>query len=139
MGFGFGERLARRRKDKGLTQDALGKGLGTDGTDASKSVVYGWEKEQHYPRVDQLYQICEKLGCTADSLLLGRESSEIALTPEIAAVASEADKLPPKLKKRLLILWTSTLEIARDSLNPNGLVPESDARDSSKIPIKRKI
>lgn len=69
--FGFGERLAKVRQKRGLRQQDVGVGLGTDGVDVSKSVVYGWEKEQHYPRVDQLRQMCQRLGTTADYLVYG--------------------------------------------------------------------
>jgi transcriptional regulator with XRE-family HTH domain len=72
----FGARLTEARKRKQLTQDGLGKGLGTDGKDASKAVVYGWEKDQHFPRVDQLALICERLGCSADYLLFGELTKE---------------------------------------------------------------
>lgn len=54
-----------------MTQTDLGVGLGTDGADVGKQVVYGWEKEQHYPRVDQLILICQKLNISADYLLFG--------------------------------------------------------------------
>lgn len=86
----FGERLAAARKDAGLTQQELGRGLGTDGADASKSVVYGWEKDQHHPRVDQLILICERLGVSADYLLFGTHPD---FTPEALSVAKWFDKL----------------------------------------------
>jgi transcriptional regulator with XRE-family HTH domain len=68
----FGKRLAARRAQKELRQEDLGKGLGTRGKDVGKSVVYGWEKDQHHPRVDQLLLLCQKLGCGADWLLFGQ-------------------------------------------------------------------
>lgn len=71
----FGLRLRLVREQKGLTQDGLGKGLGTDGKDVGKSVVYGWEKDQHMPRVDQLLLICQRLDCSADYLLFGKEGT----------------------------------------------------------------
>ena len=67
----FGARLTAARKKKKLTQAQVGKGLGTDGADAGKSVVYGWERQGHYPRADQLAMICERLDCSADELLTG--------------------------------------------------------------------
>lgn len=66
------------RKLRGMTQTELGKGLGTDGADVGKQVVYGWEKDQHYPRVDQLILICEKLSCSADHLLFGNGAMTIS-------------------------------------------------------------
>lgn len=67
----FGARLAKARNARKLTQTEVGKGLGTDGADAKKSVVYGWERKNHYPRADQLALICQKLECSADWLLTG--------------------------------------------------------------------
>lgn len=88
----FGSRLTAARKKKGLTQDGLGKGLGTDGKDASKAVVYGWEKDQHFPRVDQLVLICDKLGVSSDYLLFGRaEASQ--LRPEVQEIAAAFSQL----------------------------------------------
>jgi transcriptional regulator with XRE-family HTH domain len=86
----FGTRLAAARRDAGLTQQELGQGLGTDGANASKSVVYGWEKDQHAPRVDQLMMICERLSCSADYLLFGKQAN---LTPEALRIAGWVDKL----------------------------------------------
>lgn len=68
----FGVRLRLAREQKGLTQEGLGKGLGTRGKDVGKSVVYGWEKDQHFPRADQLALICQALGVDADYLLFGK-------------------------------------------------------------------
>jgi transcriptional regulator with XRE-family HTH domain len=67
----FGERLRDARKAKNLTLEQLGVGLGTDGKDATKAVVWGWEKGQHFPRVDQLALICARLKCNAHFLLFG--------------------------------------------------------------------
>lgn len=71
----FGERLSKQRTSRGMSQTELGKGLATDGEDASKSVILGWEKDRHFPKADQLTLICEKLGCTADYLLFGRNDA----------------------------------------------------------------
>jgi transcriptional regulator with XRE-family HTH domain len=65
----FGDRLRQCRRECGMTQAELGKGLGTDGADCGKQVVYGWEKNQHHPRVDQLILICKRLCVSADYLL----------------------------------------------------------------------
>jgi transcriptional regulator with XRE-family HTH domain len=97
----FGKRLTEARKKKGLTQEQLGKGLATDGQDASKSVVYGWEKDQHFPKVDQLVLICNKLGCSADYLLFGGSVAP-ALAPEIAAVAMQINNLPDTQRELIL-------------------------------------
>ena len=86
----FGVRLTKARKAMSMTQQELGKGLGTDGKDATKSVVYGWEKGQHFPRVDQLVLICERLKCGADHLLFGGQS----LSDTARRLAASFDRLP---------------------------------------------
>lgn len=95
----FGARLAAARKDAGMTQTELGKGLGTDGSDASKSVVYGWEKDQHYPRVDQLMVICRKLGCSSDYLLFGEER---IVSPRVQAARKAVSELSDEERLALL-------------------------------------
>lgn len=107
----FGKRLAEVRKGLGLTQEALGKGLATGGEDASKSVVYGWEKDQHYPRVDQLVLICEKLKCSADYLLFGKEATG-ALTPEVAQIATEIDSIAEPERGRVLGMCREIISLA---------------------------
>lgn len=96
----FGRRLARVRQERGLTQAELGEGLGTDGKDAGKQVVYGWEKDQHYPRVDQLMLICAKLGISADFLLFGDEAA--ASNVRVAAAEAALQQLGPDERLRLV-------------------------------------
>lgn len=88
----FGDRLAEIRKQKKLTQDQLGEGLGTDGADASKAVVLGWEKNRHFPRVDQLMMICEKLGTSADYLVFGKVPDS-QMRPEVQEIAAALGRL----------------------------------------------
>src|SRR4051812_48117156 len=57
----FGARLRECRKAKHLSQEQLGQGLGTDGKDCTKAVVSGWERGEHFPRVDQLILICQRI------------------------------------------------------------------------------
>jgi transcriptional regulator with XRE-family HTH domain len=114
----FGMRLTAARKHAGLTQQELGRGLGTDGADASKSVVYGWEKDQHYPRVDQLVLICERLKCSADYLLFGRESQ---FTPEARELAKWFDKLTDERDRA--VAETNAMAAILRVLQKRGLPP----------------
>lgn len=102
--------MASLRKAKNMTQQELGKGLGTDGSDAGKQVVYGWEKDQHYPRVDQLMLICKKLGVSADFLLFGEASSTRYLAAEAAAEKLSNEERAALLQR--LMEKTSDLEIS---------------------------
>lgn len=99
----FGKRLTEARKRAGMTQSQLGQGLGTDGADAGKQVVYGWEKDQHYPRVDQLILICQKLNCSADYLLFGVETS---VSPRYLVAKNAVDALSDVERVELLAAIT---------------------------------
>lgn len=112
----FGSRLAEARKRKNLTQEALGRGLGTDGKDASKAVIYGWEKDQHHPRADQLAMLCSRLDVSADWLLLGK-GSESALTREALDIALEIDTFDAETRRRVLLMWSGVLALARGTPN----------------------
>lgn len=96
----FGRRLAAARARAKLTQAQLGEGLGTKGEPTTKQTVYGWEKDQHYPRVDQLMLICEKLGISADFLLFGDEAA--ASNVRVAAAAAALQQLDADERLRLV-------------------------------------
>lgn len=108
----FGERLRQARLKKDLTQDGLGKGLGTNGEDAGKAVVSGWEKNRHFPRADQLALICEKLGVGADYLLFGKIAAT-NLSPEAAAIATEIDAFSGQQRDQVLLACKSVISVAR--------------------------
>jgi Predicted transcriptional regulators len=114
MAYGFGDWLRAKREAKGLSQAALGRGLGTGGVNVSKSVVYGWEKEQHYPRVDQLYMMCTTLGCTADALMFGIEHQG-SFSKEAADVARAIDTFQGDTRERVIQLCRQAIELARPS------------------------
>jgi transcriptional regulator with XRE-family HTH domain len=122
----FGERLSKARKEKGLTQEGLGKGLATDGEDASKSVVLGWEKDRHFPRADQLAMICQRLDCSSDYLLFGGEATPATLSPEALALAREFDSFDESDRRHLLAMWKVMAKFAKDEkkLPPDG--PEQE-------------
>lgn len=115
--MGFGARLREKRKEKGLTQEQVGEGLGTDGKDVGKAVVYGWEKEQHFPRVDQLATLCERHQWSADYLLLGKASAS-DLSSAVAQVAAELNKLQPKQLEFVLDVLKPTLATAKQIVAP---------------------
>jgi transcriptional regulator with XRE-family HTH domain len=125
----FGARLTDARKKKGLTQSQLGEGLGTDGADCSKAVVYGWEKDQHFPRVDQLALICRKLGTTADFLLFG-QVSEGTLLPDVAEVASAVNSLPERQRNWVLMTAREAISLAQETIAPSGNYVSHPGEDS---------
>lgn len=115
----FGARLTEARKRKGLTQSQLGEGLGTDGADCSKAVVYGWEKDQHFPRVDQLALLCRRLDTTADYLLFGQVSAG-SLLPDVSEVASAISSLPERQRNWVLMTAKEAISLAQETMAPNG-------------------
>lgn len=102
----FGARLAARRKELGLTQEDLGTGLGTNGADAGKQVVVGWEKGRHFPRVDQLQLICDRLGCSSDFLVLGMAASwpfSIEIGRFLALNPSDREQVEQRLEEAITL------------------------------------
>lgn len=71
----FGAKLSAAIKAKKQSMEWLGRGLGTGGKDVTKQTVNGWLKGKHYPKVDQLVLICEKVGMTPDELVLDEQPS----------------------------------------------------------------
>ena len=74
----LGERIAEKRKEKGLKQDELAEMLGVSAQAVSK-----WENDVSCPDIMTLPLLAERLGCTVDELLTGREEPKAAvLVPE---------------------------------------------------------
>lgn len=73
----LGERIAEKRKVKGLKQDELAEMLGVSAQAVSK-----WENDVSCPDIMTLPLLSEKLGCTVDELLTGKsEVSDAVLVP----------------------------------------------------------
>ncbi len=72
----FGQRFARLRKNRGLTQEELGTKLGLSGQAVSK-----WENDLSMPDVSLLVQLSELLGVSLDELL-GKEQPITRVVPE---------------------------------------------------------
>lgn len=131
----FGARLTEARKRKGLTQSQLGEGLGTDGADCSKAVVYGWEKDQHFPRVDQLALICARLGVSADFLLFGH-IAQPGLLPEAVEIASTITQLPKLQREWVVPTVRSTIAAAKATIRLSAdVVTETNQDDSDTLHV----
>jgi transcriptional regulator with XRE-family HTH domain len=135
----FGARLTAARKRKGLTQEQLGKGLGTDGKDAGKAVVYGWEKDQHMPRVDQLTLMCERLDESADHLLFGTPS-RADFPPGLVELMNSVAALPAKQRELVLLQMKTSLQLGQETLGPNGSPGKGERSEQEPIssPVRRK-
>lgn len=58
--------IARKRKERGLTQAQLAKTLGCRSKDISE-----WESGKRQPRADYMVKIADALGCTIEDIVLG--------------------------------------------------------------------
>ena len=72
----IGNRIAKYRKAKNMTQEALAEQLGV-----SSQAVSKWENDLACPDSSLLPKLCAVLGITSDELLTGK-SNEVRLLPE---------------------------------------------------------
>ena len=59
-----GQRIAQKRKEQGLSQEALGQGLGV-----SRQAIYKWESDAALPEVDKLIALSRLFGVSVGWLL----------------------------------------------------------------------
>lgn len=71
----IGNRIAKFRKAKGMTQEELANQLGV-----SSQAVSKWENDASCPDISLLPQLCRVLGVTTDELLTGK-NDEVKLVP----------------------------------------------------------
>jgi len=96
----IGQRLARIRKTKGLTQEELAEKIGI-----TRSVIANYEKDRLRIYDDMIVRIAMALSVATDDLLGLKET---AVSPEqspslrLSRRLSKIDKLPPSEQKALL-------------------------------------
>ena len=73
----IGNRIAKFRKGKNMTQEDLANRLGV-----SSQAVSKWENDASCPDISLLPQLCEVLGITADELLTGKNNEVRMVPPE---------------------------------------------------------
>ena len=79
----MGQRIAQRRKELGLSQEALGERLGV-----SRQAIYKWESDAALPEIEKLVKLSREFELSVDWLLgEGDESRE--LTPDQLRVVEE--------------------------------------------------
>ena len=83
--FSFGQRLAKIRRAKGLTQTELGQRIG-----ASQRAMHHYEKKAEYPPVQKIIELARALDMTVDELLGTGDNG-----------SSQYQNINPKLAKRL--------------------------------------
>lgn len=73
----IGNRIAKYRKSRSMTQEELAGRLGVSAQAVSK-----WETDASCPDIQLLPQLCKELGISTDELLTGKTDEVILLPPE---------------------------------------------------------
>ncbi len=96
----IGKFIAKNRKDKGLTQEALAEKLGI-----STNAVSKWERGLSFPDVSLFKKLCSELDISIEELING-EKSKSTESKDKAIIASleEKTKIEKKSKKKIIIL-----------------------------------
>lgn len=110
----IGSRIAQKRKELGLTQEALAAQLGI-----SSQAVSKWENDISAPDISLLPALAKALNCTTDELLTGK-TDEVRIVPEhqrknpdelvlrIKVLSSDGDKVRVNLPFALLRALSGT-------------------------------
>ncbi len=96
----IGKFIAKNRKDKGLTQEALAEKLGI-----STNAVSKWERGLSFPDVSLFKKLCSELDISIEELING-EKSKSTESKDKAIIASleEKTKIEKKSKKKIILL-----------------------------------
>ena len=92
MNESIGNRIAKYRKAKGLTQEGLANQMGV-----SSQAVSKWETDASCPDISALPHLCRILGITTDELLTGK-------TEEVKLVPPAERKMMEELTLRIKVL-----------------------------------
>ena len=96
----IGKFIAKNRKDKNLTQEALAEKLGI-----SINAVSKWERGISFPDVSLFKKLCSELDISIEELINGEKSkSTESKDKAIIASLTEKDKVEKKSKKKIIIL-----------------------------------
>lgn len=83
----LGDRIAKLRKSRGMTQEQLGEYLGT-----TRQAVSKWEAGRAMPELDLIVKMGELFGVTMDSLILGRSAPAEEETPRTEAAEQNTNQ-----------------------------------------------
>lgn len=83
-----GDRIKRRRKAAGLTQEALAEQIGL-----SKNHLSNIERGRYLPTIETMLMICDALGQTPDYYLIGKISPETDRISQMVKRLSEDSQL----------------------------------------------
>ncbi len=125
----IGKFIAKNRKDKGLTQEALAEKLGI-----STNAVSKWERGLSFPDVSLFKKLCSELDISIEELING-EKSKSTESKDKAIIASleEKTKIEKKSKKKILVLSIFILLIVTISIFYSSTLKINLINESSEL------
>ena len=121
----IGQRIAQKRKELGLSQEALGVELGV-----SRQSIYKWESDSSLPEIEKLIALAKRFGVSIGWLLSVEEptstaaptepqeltDTQLQMVDEIVSRYLAAQPKPPKRRRWPYVLAASVILIAGISL-----------------------
>lgn len=98
-----GQRIAGKRKEAGLSQEALGAELGV-----SRQSIYKWESDAALPEIDKLVALSRRFGVTVGWLLGVEEAPEASAAPDSGELTEAQLKMVEEISKRYLAAQPAT-------------------------------
>ena len=92
-----GQRIARKRKEAGLSQEALGAELGV-----SRQSIYKWESDAALPEIDKLVALSRRFGVTVGWLLGVEEAPETPPAPDSGELTDAQLKMVEEITERYI-------------------------------------
>ena len=92
-----GQRIAQKRKETGLSQEALGGELGV-----SRQSIYKWESDAALPEIDKLVALSRRFGVTVGWLLGVEEAPETASAPDSGELTEAQLKMVEEITARYI-------------------------------------
>ena len=97
-----GQRIAQKRKEAGLSQEALGGELGV-----SRQSIYKWESDAALPEIDKLVALSRRFGVTVGWLLGVEEAPETSSAPDSGELTDAQLKMVEEITERYLAAQTA--------------------------------
>ena len=131
----IGERIAKKRKEVGLTQNKLAEKL-----IISNKAVSKWESGLSSPSIDLLPNLADILNCSIDYLVRGNREEDYSINEEISIKIDELrNKILEDIEKQVSAVaydvWISSLKFSQLKNNVLYLLTQSE---SSKSVIDKK-
>lgn len=92
-----GQRIAQKRKETGLSQEALGGELGV-----SRQSIYKWESDAALPEIDKLVALSRRFGVTVGWLLGVEEAPEMTSAPDSGELTEAQLKMVEEITARYI-------------------------------------